>query len=84
MYDYMKPKYGEKAKLCCGGTHSFIISLKPEDICVDIAKHFETRLSTSVYELDRQLPKWKNKKVTRLTKLNGKIMTEFAALWPKT
>ena len=32
-------------------TDSFIISLKPEYICVDIAKHFETRFNTSVYEL---------------------------------
>ena len=27
-YDYMKPKYGEKAKLCCMDTGSFIVYIK--------------------------------------------------------
>ena len=27
-YDYVKPKYGEKAKLCYMGTESFIVYIK--------------------------------------------------------
>ena len=45
----------------------------------DIAEGVETRFDTSNYELDRPLPKGKNKKVTGLTKdkLGGKISTKF-------
>ena len=38
-----------------------------------IAKDVETRFDTSSYELDRQLPKAKNKKVIRLMKDDHKI-----------
>ena len=27
-YDYLKPKYGKKAKLCCMDTDSFIVYIK--------------------------------------------------------
>ena len=30
--DYVKPKYGEKAKLCYIDTDSFIVYIKTEDI----------------------------------------------------
>ena len=30
-YDYIKPKYGKKAKLCYMDTHSFIIHIKTKD-----------------------------------------------------
>ena len=45
----------------------------------DIAEDVETRFDTSNYELDRPLPKEKNKKVIGLIKdeLCGKIMTKF-------
>ena len=33
-YDYMKPKYGEKAKLYYMDTDSFIVCIKTEDIYV--------------------------------------------------
>ena len=42
-YDYIKPKYGEKAKLCYMGTDSFIIHVKTDDIYKDIAEDIETR-----------------------------------------
>ena len=31
-YDYVKPKYGEKAKLCSMNTDSFIVFIKTEDV----------------------------------------------------
>ena len=31
-YDYVKPKYGEKAKLCYMDTNSFIVYIKTEDL----------------------------------------------------
>ena len=45
----------------------------------DIAEDVETRFDASNYELDRQLPKGKNKKVIGLIKVElcGKIMTKF-------
>ena len=54
--DYVKPKYGETAKLSYVDTDSFIAYIKTEDIYSDIAKDVETRFRTSNYELDRLLP----------------------------
>ena len=51
-YDYVKPKYGEKAKLCYMDTDSFIVYIKTDDIYKDIAEDVETRFDTSNYELD--------------------------------
>ena len=67
-------------------TDSFIINIKTEDFCEDIAYDVEKRFDTSNYECNRLLPKGKNKKVIGLMKdeLGGKIKTEFAALSPKT
>ena len=42
-YDYVKPIYGEKVKLCYMDTVSFIVYIKTEDIYKDIAKDVETR-----------------------------------------
>ena len=85
-YDYIKPKYQDNAKLCYMDTDSFIINIKTEDFYEDIFNDVEERFGTSNYEVNRPLPKGKNKKVTGLMKdeLGEKIMTEFAALRPKT
>ena len=61
-YDYVKLEYGQKAKLCYMDTNSFIVYIKTEDIYSDITKDIETRFYTSNNELDRPLPKGKNKK----------------------
>ena len=61
-YDYVKPKYGEKANLCCLDTDIFIVYIKLDDIYKDIAD-VETRFDTSNDDLIRTLLKGKNKKV---------------------
>ena len=85
-YDYVKPKYGENAKLCYMDTDSFIVHVKAEHIHKDIAEDIETWFDTSNLELDRPLPKGKNKKVIGLMKdeLGGQIMKEFVGLRAKT
>ena len=60
-YYYVKPKYGEKAKLCYMDTDSSIVYIKTNDIYKDIADDVETRLDTSNYDLDRPLSKAEEK-----------------------
>ena len=67
-YDYAKPKYTEKTKLCYMNTGSFMVYIKTEEICIDIVKDVETRFDTSNYPLERPLPKGKNNKVIGLLK----------------
>ena len=85
-YDYMKPKYSDKVKLCYMDTDSFIMNIKTNDFYEDIANDVEYRLDTSNYEVNRPLPTGKNKKVIGLMKdeLGGKIIREFITLRPKT
>ena len=66
-------------------TDSFIVYIKTDDIYRDIAENVESRFDTND-ELDRPLPKGKNKKVIGLMKdkLGGKIMTKFFGLRAKT
>ena len=54
-YDYVKPKYGENAKLCYMDTDSFIVHVKTDDIYKDIAEDVETRSDTSNFEIDHYL-----------------------------
>ena len=61
-YDYVKPQYVENAKLCYMDTDSFIVHVKTGDIYKVIAEDVETRFETSNFELDRPLPKGRNKK----------------------
>ena len=44
-------------------TDSFIVYIETGDIYKDIVEDIEIRFNTSNYELDRPLPKAKNKKV---------------------
>ena len=81
-YDYLKRNYGEKVKLCYMDTDSFIVFIKTVYIYKDIAEDVKTRFDSSNYELNRLLPKGKNKKVIGLMKneLGGKTMTKFVEL----
>ena len=81
-YDNVKPKYREKSKLSYKDTDSLIVSMKPEDILLDIAKDVETRSVISNYELDRPLSNRKSKTVIGLIKgkLGAKKMKEVGGL----
>ena len=46
-YDYIKPKYDEKAKLCYRDTDNFIVHVKTDDIYKDVAEDVEKRFDTS-------------------------------------
>ena len=85
-YDYIKPKYQNNAKLRYMDTDSFIIHIKTEDFCKDIADDIEKRFDTLNSEYNRPFPPGKNKKVIGLMKheLGGKIMTKLVAIRPKT
>ena len=85
-YDYMKPKYSNRVKLCYMDTDSFVMSIKMNNFYKDIANDVDKRFDTSNYEENRPLPTGKNKKVIGLMKneLGGKIITEFITLRPKT
>ena len=43
-------------------TYNFIVQIETKDIYADISKDVEAIFDTSNYELDRPLPKGKNKK----------------------
>ena len=87
-YDYIKRKYGDRAKLYYMDTDSFIIHIITEDFREDIANDVERWFDTSNYNENDKKPLsiGKNKKVIGLFKdeLGGKIMQEFCALRAKT
>ena len=87
-YNYIKPKYGDKAKLCYMDTDSFVIYIETEDFYKDIAGDVKRWFDTSNYNENdkRSLPIGENKKIPGLFKdeSGGKIMTEFVALRAKT
>ena len=69
-YDYIKPKYGDRAKLCYIDTDSFAILIKTEyfykDIAIDVEKWFDTSNYDENKTGKRPLPIGKNKKVISL------------------
>ena len=68
-YDYIKPKYQEKAKLCYMDTDSFIIHIKTEDFYKDIARDINKWYDTSNYD--------KNDKRPLLIRINKKVIGMF-------
>ena len=87
-YDYIKPKYGDGAKLCYTDTNSFIIHIMIEDFFEYISDDVKIWFDTSNYDENdkRPLPIGMNEKVIGLFKdeLGGKIMKEFVVLRAKT
>ena len=82
-YDYIKPKYGDKARLCYIDTDSFVINIKTEDFYKDNASDLERWFDTSNYDKkdNRSLPIAKNRKVIGLFK--DLSIVEFCALRAK-
>ena len=67
-YDYMKPKHGNKVKLCYIDTDSFVMSIKTNDFYKDIANDVDKRFDTSNYDCNKPLPIRKNKMAIALMK----------------
>ena len=86
-YDYVKPKYKDKAKLCYMDTDSFVINIFTEDFFEDINNDVERWFDTSNYDENGKRPLLicMNKKVISLfiDQLGGKIMEEFYRLRAK-
>ena len=64
-YDYIKPKYNDKARLCYMDIDSFVMYTKTEDFYKDLASDVERWFDISNYHKkdNRPLPIGKNKKV---------------------
>ena len=86
-YDYIKPKYGDNARLCYMDTDSFIMHIKTEDFYKDSSNDVDKWFDTSNYDKNasRSLEIGKNKKVIRKFRdeLGGKVMTKFVHLAQK-
>ena len=63
-YDYLKPKYQDKVKLCYMDTDSFIIHIETDDFFEDIANDVDECFDTSKYDKNdnRPLPIGKTKR----------------------
>ena len=87
-YDYLRPMYGGKIRLCYTDTDSFIMHIKTDDFYKDINNDVDKWFDTSNYDKNdnRPLEIGKNKKVLGKFKdeIGGKLMTKFVALRAKT
>ena len=86
-YDYIKPKYGDRAKLCYTDTDNLIIHILTEDFFADISDDAEIWFDTSNYDENDKRPFLIGKnKIIGLVKdeLGEKIMKEFCGLRAKT
>ena len=87
-YDYLKPKYHDRVKLCYMDTDSFMLQIQIEDFFEDINNDVDKQFDTSNYDKNdnRPLDIGKNKKVIGKFKdePGGKTLREFVALRAKT
>jgi hypothetical protein len=86
-YEYIKPKYGDKAKLLFTDTDSLMYHIETDDFYKDISEDIEDRFDTSNYP-DKHpsgIPTGKNKKVIGMFKdeAGGMQITEFVGLRAK-
>ena len=86
-YNYIKPKYGEKAKLLFTDTDSLMYEIETEDFYKDISKDVKDRFDTSDYPENHPsgIPTGINKKVLGMFKdeAAGKRIKEFVGLRAK-
>ena len=86
-YDYSKPMYGDKIRLCYTDTDSFLRHIKADDFYKDISADVDKWFDTSNFNKNDNTPLEiaKNKKVLGKFKdeIGGKIMTKFVALRAK-
>ena len=80
-YKYIKPKYGDKAKLLFTDTDSLMYEIKTEDFYKDISEDVKDRFDTGDYPPNHPsgIPTGCNKKVLGVFKdeVAGRIMEEF-------
>ena len=86
-YNYIKKKYGDKAKLLITDTDSLMYEIQTEDFYKDIIRDLKDRFDTSGYPPDHPsgIPSGFNKKVLGMFKdeVNGDIIDEFVGLRAK-
>ena len=86
-YNYIKKKYGDKAKLLFTDTDSLMYEIQTEDFYKDINRDVKDRFDTSDYPPNHPsgIPTGCNKKVLGMFKdeAGGKIIDEFAGLRAK-
>ena len=86
-YNYIKSKYGDKAKLLFTDTDSFMYEIETEDFYKDISGDVKDRFDTSDYPENHPsgIPTGINKKVLGMMKdeAAGKIIKEFVGLRSK-
>ena len=86
-YNYIKQKYGDKAKLLFTDTNSLMYEIQTEDFYMDISADVKHRFDTSDYPSNHPsgIPSGFNKKVPGMFKdeVGGKIIDEFVGLRAK-
>ena len=86
-YNYIKKKYGDKAKLLFTDSDSLMYEIQTEDFYKDISKDVKDRFDTSDYPPNHPsgIPTGCNKKVLGMFKdeAAGRIMEEFVGLRAK-
>ena len=86
-YDYIKKKYGNKAKLLFTDTNSLMYEIQTEDFYKDISEDVKDRFDTSDYPPNHPsgIPSRWNKKVLGMFKdeVRGEVIDEFVGLKAK-
>ena len=59
-YEYLKPKYGKKAKICYMGIWQLFFYVKLRNICTDLPEDVEEKFDTSNCKVARPLSRGKS------------------------